>query len=319
MERHVIRSGSPVTPLGPEEPMPDGCYVWIDFTYDEVEQLGPEVRRLTGVTIFDDHLADARSSSHPSFFDNTEQYELIIFRGLAPAVSDERIVTRPLVVFLFERLIATVHAPDSRSVAHVKSRFLAPGRVPRTPEELTHRLLSAMVDHYLDLRQSMSERVERWQMELLDPKRPFNDWRKLLVARNELRRLEHLCEEQHDAVQEWRDYRIQEMTPELQVRLTDLIEHIGRVLTHVRRVEATVESAVQLHFSAVAHRTSEIIRTLTLITAIFMPLTLITGIFGMNFDVIPGLHARWGFWASLGLMAAVVVGLVMFFRTRRWM
>ena len=57
-------------------------------------------------------------------------------------------------------------------------------------------------------------------------------------ARNDIHRLENLCEEQHDAVQEWRDARFQDMSPELQVRITDLVEHIQRVLNHVRRVEA---------------------------------------------------------------------------------
>ena len=90
------------------------------------------------------------------------------------------------------------------------------------------------------------------------------------------------------------------------------------MLNHVRRVEATVESAVQLHFSAVTHRTSEIMRVLTLITAIFMPLTLITGVFGMNFEMIPGLHSKWGFWASLAGMGTVVLVLLLLFRRKRW-
>jgi Mg2+ and Co2+ transporter CorA len=202
----------------------------------------------------------------------------------------------------------------------VRSRFLAqPGRLPRTPDELLHRLLSAQVDHYLDLRQILTQRVERWQTQLLDPRHPFRDWRALLVARNEIHRLENLCEEQHDAVQEWRDARFQDISPELQVRITDLIEHIQRVLTHARRIESTIESAVQLHFAANTHRTSEIMRVLTLITAVFMPLTLITGVFGMNFEMIPGLHSRWGFWFSLAGMGAVVLGLLFLFRRNRWM
>ena len=69
------------------------------------------------------------------------------------------------------------------------------------------------------------------------------------------------------------------------------------------------ESAVQLYFAAMSHRTTEIMRLLTLITAIFMPLTLITGIFGMNFDVIPGLHKSYGFWLALAvLLPAILLG-----------
>lgn len=319
MERYHLSGGAPVAMLAPDAQLPDAGYLWIDLVYEELDALGPEIERLAGCSIYEDHLWDARNLAHPSSFDSTDRYELIIVQGLSPEATDERFSTRPLVIFLFDRLVATIHAADSRSVAQVKSKFLVPGRVPRSPEELTHRLLSALVDRYLDLRQPLTRRIERWQAALLDPRKPFRDWRALLFARNEVRRLENLCEEQHDAVQEWRDSRIQDISPELQVRLSDLIEHIARVLNHVRRVEATIESAVQLHFSAVAYRTSEIMRALTLITAIFMPLTLITGIFGMNFEMIPGLQSPYGFWVSIALMVGVVAALLVYFWRRRWL
>ncbi len=75
---------------------------------------------------------------------------------------------------------------------------------------------------------------------------------------------------------------------------------------------------MQLYFAAMSHRTTEIMRLLTLITAIFMPLTLITGLFGMNFDFIPGLHSREGFWLSVAAMIGVVVGMLSYFRYKRW-
>lgn len=169
--------------------------------------------------------------------------------------------------------------------------------------------------------------IDRWQRALLNPQRPFTEWQALLDARIELRKLDHLCEEQHDAVQELRDWfvdndhdtgnsRAQDL---LLVRINDVMEHIVRVLNHARRLESSVESAVQIHFSAMAHRTSEIMRTLTVITALFMPLTLITGIFGMNFADMPLLRWHAGFWIAMGLMAIVVIGLLTFFRRRRYL
>ena len=76
---------------------------------------------------------------------------------------------------------------------------------------------------------------------------------------------------------------------------------------------------MQLYFAATTIRTSEIMRLLTMITAIFMPLNLITGIFGMNFDFIPGLHSQAGFWISLGAMLAVVVDARRLLPVRRWL
>jgi len=320
VERLHVVPGQPAQPLAPDAPMPADGYVWLVLAYDEVDQLAAEVQRLAGVRVYDDHVDDVKNLSHPSSFDSTEAYELVIFRGLRPEQKPERIETRPLFFFNFERVLLTVGPPDSRSVAQVKARYVGtPGKCPQNPDELMHRLLSSMVDSYLEFRHALTERLDRWQRALLDPRRPFRDWYRLLEERSELRRLMHLCEEQLDAVTEWRDDRLTAMSERLQVRFNDLIEQIARVKDHARQSEQQAESAVQLYFAASSTRTNEIIRLLTLITAIFMPLNLITGIYGMNFDFIPGLHSQAGFWISLGVMLAVVVSLVGFFRWRRWL
>jgi magnesium transporter len=185
-----------------------------------------------------------------------------------------------------------------------------------------------MVDRFLELREPLGALLDKAQFELLDPKRPFRDWPLLLAWRMELRRLESLSEEQLDAIQEWQDERHDRadankhgsagVSDALRARTNNLIEHINRVLNHATRLETSLESAVQLHFSSMAHRSTEIMRVLTTLTAIFMPLTLITGIFGMNFEFIPGIHTRTGFWWALGFMAAIAAVMYAWFRSRRW-
>lgn len=318
--------------------MPGDGFVWCDCVYDDARSWVEPVQRLTGVAVFEDHLLDAENPNHPSYFDSTNDYEMIVFRGLA--TGDEvvdpsdviRVRTRPAVFFVFPRVLVTVRAPDSRLVQAIRDRLLAPTartRLPALPEELMLRILNGMVDRFLELRQPLGEQFDRRQRQLLDPRRPFRDWYALLEARREARRLEDLCEEQLDALQEWRDERLERteaasrdahglhaLNEALQVRTSDLVSHIQRVLSHARRLESSVESAVQLHFSATAYRTNEIMRTLTAITAVFLPLTLITGVFGMNFEFIPGLHSRSGFWWALGAMALIGVLLVALFRAR---
>ncbi len=343
---------------------PGRGFVWVDAHYEHPRAWVPAVEALTGVTLLEDHLSDAENATHPSYFDSTRGYEMIVFRGLAfrPETSLEepiRIRTRPTVFFLFPRCVVSVRPADSRQVPALRVRLLEAGRwkqrLPARPEELMLRILNGMVDRYLDLRQPLTEQLEHWQRELLDPRRPFRDWVALLESRRQLRKLENLSEEQLDALQEWRDERLDRgggsddsqadwadatrdtagtpadgagepapsalppLTDALEVRVNDLVEHIERVLGHARRLETSVESAVQLHFSATAHRTNQIMRTLTVLTAIFMPLTLITGIFGMNFEVMPGIHSPSGFWWTIGTMALIALTLVTFFRARRYL
>ena len=344
MQLLLISKDRPAERFEQIEEMPAEGFLWIDAVRNEpAEGWRDLVEKLTGVRIFDAHITDAANEGHPSFFDNTTDYEVIIFRGLAPHADprdDEksvrvgadktynygpintqpfRIKTAPVVFFLLSRVLVSVRPEEAASIGQVRSRLLSNAvRTPSSPEDLVHRVLNAMVDRYLELRMPMSERVDRWQRNLLDPRRPFNDWHALLEQRIEIRKLEHLCEEQRDAIQEWRDHRYENLSDAMNVRISDLLEHIARVLNHSQRLEQTAESAVQLHFSATAHRTNEIMRTLTILTAIFMPLTLITGIFGMNFKEMPWLDWHLGFWTTVGLMALLALSLMLFFRSKRY-
>lgn len=329
-------------------------FLWLDATHDEVaadvNAWRDAVERATGVHIYDLHLSDAVNLAHPSYFDATQDYALMVFRKLAltadkadteeskrripPALS--KLDTKPVTFLLMENALVTVHAPNSRTIEAQRARLIEyrnkregatyANRLPASPEELMLRLLNAMVDQYLALRQPLTAQIDRWQRALLNPRSLFNDWTALLDARIELRKLDQLSEGQHDAVQELRDYlvdnhiggdgRAKDM---LLVRANDVMEHIARVLNHARRLESTIESAVQIHFSAMAHRTSEIMRTLTVITALFMPLTLITGIFGMNFTDMPLIKSKDGFWITMGLMVVIVIALLFVFRRKRYL
>jgi magnesium transporter len=339
----------------PPLPLPARGYAWIDARADAPREWLPVLEQITGVRVLEEHLSDAENAAHPSYFDSTRDYEMIVFRGLAvqaPPDPDEpiRIRTHPSVFFLFPRCLVSIRPPDSRHAPALRLRLLEGGRhhrLPSRPEELMLRILNGMVDRYLELRQPLTTQLDDWQRELLDPRRSFSDWVALLEARRQLRGLENLSEEQLDALQEWRDERLDRRGDEerlgdwadatddataatgdaplpalgdvLEVRVNDLVEHIERVRGHARRLESSVETAVQLHFSATAHRTNQIMRTLTVLTAIFMPLTLITGVFGMNFEFLPGIHSPGGFWWTLGTMALIAAGLVAFFRTRRYL
>lgn len=386
MELFLINDNQVTQCAAPPTAVPAHGFLWLDATHDEVaanpELWREQVEQATGIHIYDPHLTDAVNLAHPTYFDSTNDYAMVVFRklaltatsttgntpdalplqsapsepGVAKPLPDDavkrklpaalsRLVTLPVTFLLMDRALVTVHARNSRTIEAARARLLdtrgrtdntsANGahngshsnRRPTSPEDLMLRLLNAMVDQYLELRQPLTTQLDHWQRALLDPRRPFKDWAALLDARIELRKLDHLCEEQHDAMQELRDHlvdtsdgvAISRSKDLLLVRVSDVMEHITRVLNHARRLESSIESAVQIHFSAMAHRTSEIMRTLTVITALFMPLTLITGIFGMNFTEMPLLKEHSGFWLTMGAMALIVVAMLFFFRRKRFL
>ena len=111
----------------------------------------------------------------------------------------------------------------------------------------------------------------------------------------------------------------QQRRDQLIARAVDVTEHIDRVLHHARRLEQSAETVVQIHFAAQGHRTNDIMRTLTAVTAIFLPLNLFTGFFGMNFEHLPLIHSTEGMWVALALLALLAGGILAIFWRRRYL
>ncbi|MBK7062176.1 MAG: magnesium transporter CorA family protein [Rubrivivax sp.] len=322
-----------------------------------VAELQSALQRWTGGQLVDLHVSDLLNVQLPSHFDDTSWYDVLVFRRLAAAVGSERLFadeahgaltsarkalesidTSAVGFAVFDRVLLTVHPPDCavRDFYAQRLQALAAGhdqrgtaRLPAGPADLMLRMVNHMVDGYLDLRRLLTRHLDTLQSELLDSKGRFHDWRVLLEARNTLHLLDDLCEDQRSAVQEWID-ALDEWPLEdeeskrrerelLRVRSRDVLEHVERVLTHVRRLEQSAETAVQMHFSALGHRTNDIMRTLTVLTAVFLPLNLITGFFGMNFDALPLIHSATGIWVAVALMAAVFISLFAFFWRKRYL
>ncbi|MET0311401.1 MAG: magnesium transporter CorA family protein [Burkholderiaceae bacterium] len=327
--------------------VPRGGFVWIFLDREEFEASTAKIQKaaqaLGGSQILDLHLKDMSNASHPSHYDYTSVYDRIVFRRLA--TPDEtgaggegsgeknpfrRIETRAVTFVVFDRLLISVHPGGCFTAKSFIQRYLADAvhsegsaaarsRLPTSPSDLMLRMVNLMVDSYLELRKPLGAQLDRWQQELLRPKSVAN-WHELMAVRGGLHALEDLCEEQQDAMQEWLD-TLREQPPEsmerserdnLITRARDVVEHVQRVMHHVRRMEQGAETAVQIHFSVQSNRTNDIMRTLTALTAIFLPLNLIAGIFGMNFEFLPFAHARDGFWWAVASMVliALVLGVI---------
>lgn len=323
----------------------------------QIPALQDRLQRWEGSQLVDLHISDLLNDHLPSHFDYTSWYDLLVFRRLAAspdreplridsdnvAVASARglldaIDTSPVGFALFDHLLITVHPADCAVREYFSQRLgsLAAGndlrgttRLPSSPADLMLRMVNHMVDNYLDLRRLLTRQLSHLQRELLSPKSRFREWPVLLESRNALHLLEDTCEDQRAAVQEWidtlaewpaaADHGARRERELLRVRSRDVLEHIERVLAHVRRLEQSSENAVQMHFSALGHRTNDIMRTLTVLTAIFMPLNLVTGIFGMNFDALPLIHSATGVWVTLSMMSAIGLGLGLYFWRKRFL
>jgi magnesium transporter len=322
-----------------------------------VGTLQSHLQNWTGGQIFEPHISDLLNVQLPSHFDYTSWYDLLVFRRLAAGggsatmfVDDNAgtlgsarqalaaIDTSPVGFAVFDRVLLTVHPTDCQVREHFATRLKIQGqavdgrgavRLPTGPADLMLRMVNHMVDSYLELRRLLTKQLGYLQQQLFSERSRLDTWEVLLESRNTLHLLEDTCEDQRSAIVEWIDaldewpdaptpaeQRDREL---LRVRSRDVLEHIERVLTHVRRLESSAEAAVQMHFAAQSHRTNAIMRTLTVLTAIFLPLNLVTGFFGMNFEGLPLVHSARGFWGVAAVMLVVGLGLSIFFWRKRYL
>jgi Mg2+ and Co2+ transporter CorA len=149
----------------------------------------------------------------------------------------------------------------------------------------------------------------------------------LLESRNALHLLEDTCEDQRSALssgstlEEWPDETEAPARRErelLRVRSRDVLEHIARADARAP-AGASAENGGADALRAQSHRTNDIMRTLTVLTAIFLPLNLITGFFGMNFEGLPLIHSPTGFWIVFFVMLALGIGLSVFFWRKNYL
>jgi len=309
----------------------------------------------TGAQLFELHILDLLNKQLPSSYDYTSAYDILVFRRLAAgaisAIDDDgtasqgrqsaigMIHTSPVGFVVFDRVLLTVHPTDCQVREFFANRLQnqtsstaegrASARMPANTADLMLRMVNYMVDSYLELRRLLTKQLDELQEQLFGERGVVGGWRLLLQSRNALHFLEDTCEDQRAAIVEWIDALEEWPEPkddaqkrereQLRVRSRDVLEHIERVLSHVRRLEASSETAVQMHFSEQSNRTNTIMRTLTTLTAIFLPLNLVTGFFGMNFEGLPLIHSQTGFWIAFVIMLVLGVGMSFFFWRKRYL
>ena len=331
-------------------------FIWVECSRDDVvnraEHWQQDIYAATGLWMNEYHLRDILNLEHPCAFDTLEDYDLLIFRKLITpddqikldtqaTEKHERVfglATTPISFMLTPQVLITVREQGNKEVESYIQRMETvlsrpieehnkPRKLPATPLDLTLRLLNNMVDGHLDLRVPLTRRVEFWQQELLQGHRRFTKWHQLLQENMAFQQVENLCEEQIETLQELRDEIVDnyshlkgkkrsEKQDIMLVRVDDLTSHIERIQKHTIRLRNAVQAAIDLHFSAIANQTNENMRILAIITAIFAPLTLLTGVYGMNFEFIPGLKSPTGFWIMLGIMLMTTLILLYYFYRR---
>lgn len=300
--------------------LPENGFIWIDADPQELCQVLEKIHKVNGVTLNEEHIRDCQNLQHPSFYEKTMSYDILIFRSLIANLAPRSIQTTAITFLTFSKILVTFHQNDE-AINRIKKKLQNIKKIlPAEPTNLMFSILDEIVDNFLLLKIPLLNEYNLWEKRLFDNTtraRAIN-WRKYLNFKTEARKLRILGEEQLEVIYQWRQDNEVGLNEELTIRYNDLLDHIKRVIRSSTQLESELDTLTQLHYSLISNRTNDTVRTLTVLSAIFLPLNLIAGIFGMNFQHMTIFQSYYAHDITLWGMLVLAVFLLFIFKWIKW-
>lgn len=249
-----------------------------------------------------------------------EEYLFIVARMLTVASGKDALHSEQVSIILGKRFVITMQEIPGDVFDPVRKRVeQGRGRARRMgPDYLVYSLLDSMVDGYFVLLEKIAERIEKVEQNIAQSPKP-QDLADVHELRRELVYLRRNIWPLRDVVAGMDRSESELVHDDTRVYLRDLHDHVVQVVESMENFRDVLASLQDLYVSGLSQRTNEVIRVLTVISTIFVPLTFLAGVYGMNFKFLPELEWRWGYLSFWIVSIAVVISLLAFLRRRGWL
>lgn len=248
-------------------------------------------------------------------------YIYMIVHGVKPdETTSSNFVTKELDVFLGENFLVTFHAQRFRSVKNVKQHVRDNTFIcQRGVAYILHQILDQIVDLYMPIVDDFDESINKLEDRIFLMKKGNNEMlQEIMDLRRSVARLRRISARQMDVLYRMAHGEFPQIPEKLLPFYRDVYDHLLRISDLSESYRDLVSSLFDIHFSVNANRTNEVMKTLTIVSAIILPLSLIAGIYGMNFENMPELHSPNGYYATLATMLLVTIILLLYFWRKGW-
>ncbi len=224
------------------------------------------------------------------------------------------IIIAPKFVLSFQQGVeGDVFEPVRERIRRAQPRIRESGT-----DYLGYKLLDAVVDEYFKILEKLGEDIEKLENELISNPTPrtlrsLHGFKRRIL---DLRKSVWPLREVVNMLVRGDSPLIKKST---QIYLRDVYEHTVQVIDTIETCRDMLSGMMDIYLSSVSNRLNSVMKVLTIITVIFMPLTFLTGMYGMNFKYMPGLEWLWGFPVLLGLMLVVFAGMLAYFKKKGWL
>lgn len=255
---------------------------------------------------------------HSPKIDDLGNYLFIIVHGISPLTETDVVETAELAIFLGTSFVVSIHRSPLCCVVDIMRLVEDDGRLmKRGADFLAHSLMDMLIDNVLPAIDRMSELSEEIEEETIrEPKQAVLE--SILKLKRSTLRIHRVIAPQREIMNRLSRGEFPIIKEEARIFYRDIYDHLIRIEDLIQNIRDGAANALDTYMSSVANRQNETMRVLSMVATIFMPLTLIAGIYGMNFDYMPELRWSWGYFAVLGLMMAVIISALVWFWARKW-
>lgn len=250
---------------------------------------------------------------------NYDDYLFTVMHAVDLGSRGQGVATLEVDIFWGRHFVLTYHDDPIRAITEVKESCAANGSalMARGSDFLLHAILDEIIDNFTPTIERIDGLIEECEKEIFE--KPGNAvLQRLMDLRRSAAYLIRIATAQRDVVGRVVRGEFPQVTKQALAYWRDAYDHLVRMVQAIEAQRDLVVSARDAYLSVVSNRLNEVMKVLTIIATIFIPITFIAGLYGMNFEWMPELHQRWGYPAALAAMASVVVGLLIYFRRKRW-
>jgi magnesium transporter len=264
---------------------------------------------------------DSRGTRHHPKVEEFPHYIYFIVHGVRSDASHDRFNTIELDGFLGKNYVVTYHHEPFRSINNVKKLVCSsPIICQRGPSYLLHQILDQIVDFYLPVMEDFDEAITELEDNIFSMSiRGHEVLEDILLLKRNVLRLRRISAKQQEILLRVSRGEFALIDREMLPFYRDVYDHLVRVTDLAESYRDLLSGVLDAYLSVISNRTNEIMKVLTIFSAIMLPLTFIAGVYGMNFDNIPELHWKYGYFVVIGIMLIVTSGMLFFFRYKGWL
>jgi magnesium transporter len=250
--------------------------------------------------------------------DQFEKYMFVVMHAADTTPRAQRVRTIELNICLGKNFVITIHQEHIKGVETAIERTQKnPSVMAKGSDSLLHLVVDSLVDNFIPVLDVMDSKIGNIENQVLASatQKTLNN---IFAAKKDILYLRRFIGPQRDIVNILSKENFQFINTKRKVYFRDVYDNMLFVNDTIDTYRDVINGALDAYLSTISNRTNDIMKVLTIIATIMMPLTLITGIYGMNFRIMPLLGWQWGFFSIAMLMILISIGMLIYFKRKDW-